>query len=362
MQQENIPLENFRKPQFYSQARLLSKIIVDAHSSAAKVKRLTPLARNEVILTHPQSLVSTRSQKIGRGAHSIHVRSVSHTTLEQSSLYEQKQGSDTLDINKFSFSEPLPKSSRGMSEEKVLQKEGSQKNIFLPKLPPRQRPKRSSQSLNTSVESQTGTPPLKTSDSVLKPVKLPPRDTSNALHHIKFHWIGNRSEEHFQQTKPIPVKDSTMVGINLKTFLFGGATENGLSNELWIYNTFKEKWKVRKSDDLPGRSGHSAVVVKNQMYVFGGEVGRPHDALGYRQLSNAIYCYNLKLNHWNHVVPSPSSTQMISARKYHAACNYKNVIFIYGGIGQNGTALNDIWVFDLGFNVIIAIKLSHIDF
>lgn len=192
-----------------------------------------------------------------------------------------------------------------------------------------------------SIRTAEGGSPL------LKEARPPINDAACSNFGFNFYWMHSKKDENSAR-KPAPVKDATMVTIGLTTLLFGGTTENGLSNSLWIYNTFKEKWKAKQTEGIAGRSGHSAVVLKGQMYLFGGEVAQPNNPTAFKQVSNAVYSYNPNLDTWNLINPSSNSLEVISARKHHASCAYKNLIFVYGGISQYNTSLYDVWIFDTG--------------
>lgn len=156
------------------------------------------------------------------------------------------------------------------------------------------------------------------------------------------YWIPSKPWLHIFQ-RPISTTDSTLVEFGHKAFLYGGALNDRYSNELWSYNSFKETWKRRESGNLPARVGHSASIVKSNLYIFGGEIMH---AGGARHLSNDIYCYNPNLRRWNAV--KPSSKEVISPRKYQALCQYKSNLFVYGGLGEHDVFLHDVWVFNTG--------------
>ena len=57
-----------------------------------------------------------------------------------------------------------------------------------------------------------------------------------------------------------------------KLYIFGGIKDKAITNELWEFNTLKKTWRMLTvSGATPvGVTGHAAVVVVNQMYVFMG--------------------------------------------------------------------------------------------
>eukprot|EP01137_Pigoraptor_chileana_P036747 Opistho-2@32857 len=68
----------------------------------------------------------------------------------------------------------------------------------------------------------------------------------------------------------------TMVFYDRHLYVFGGAADNTLPNELYVFDLDSQTWHVAepKSDgQVPsGRCFHSAAVVKDALYVFGGTV------------------------------------------------------------------------------------------
>ena len=58
-----------------------------------------------------------------------------------------------------------------------------------------------------------------------------------------------------------------------KLFIFGGSTKDGITNDLWEFNTLTKAWnKVGPSNkqEPVGVIGHASVAVGNKMYVFMG--------------------------------------------------------------------------------------------
>eukprot|EP00795_Rhopilema_esculentum_P012202 gene12202-2824_t len=77
-----------------------------------------------------------------------------------------------------------------------------------------------------------------------------------------------------QDAKPIPKGrfGHSLVIYNKKLYIFGGIKDKAITNELWEFDTLKKTWKMLTvSGATPvGVTGHAAVVVVNQMYVFMG--------------------------------------------------------------------------------------------
>lgn len=64
-----------------------------------------------------------------------------------------------------------------------------------------------------------------------------------------------------------------MLYINLTDTRFGGKGESKCFNDMWIFNAIHETWTENwvKGDTPAARHGHSACLIEDLMYIFGGE-------------------------------------------------------------------------------------------
>ena len=93
--------------------------------------------------------------------------------------------------------------------------------------------------------------------------------------------------------------------------------------------------KTHRSSEHPSkRWGHSVIIYKNQMIIFGGRHSQ-------RSLSN-IYSLDFTSLTWLKIEQIGNSPP---ARDSHSAINYNNEMIIFGGSGS-GNKLNDIWSFN----------------
>ena len=78
--------------------------------------------------------------------------------------------------------------------------------------------------------------------------------------------------------KPNSRVDFSITKFGNKIYLFGGVSSK-IYNELWTYNIDTNKWdKIiydEKEKPIP-RKGHTSVIIKNTIFIFGGE--SPKDA------------------------------------------------------------------------------------
>jgi len=83
--------------------------------------------------------------------------------------------------------------------------------------------------------------------------------------------------EHLLRGSPPPPQrryGHTMVAFDRHLYVFGGAADNTLPNELHCYDVDFQTWEVvQPSSELPsGRLFHAAAVISDAMYIFGGTV------------------------------------------------------------------------------------------
>ncbi len=172
-------------------------------------------------------------------------------------------------------------------------------------------------------------------------------------------------------------------------YVFGGVTAQGINGELWRYDFASATW----NNNLGGgtvapspRFGHSSVIYKNSLYVYGGELGNGQliaDSLIYRynidsdqwvptamvnfpttgsahhsavvmgdtmyvyggqipQISQELFTYHFPTNFWMRTLSNAP------ASSYHSAVFYKDTMYIFGGIFPNNTFSNNLQRFPLG--------------
>lgn len=128
-----------------------------------------------------------------------------------------------------------------------------------------------------------------------------------------------------------------------EVFLFGGKS-NRYSNTTFVFNTETLKWKKvdTKGSTPSARYGHSAVIYKNNMFVFGG-----YDNEGGK--CNDLYMLSLDTKEWT-MIKMGGATNWPEAKYNHQATimtiNNKDFMVVFGG--SNGTqALSDVNLFDL---------------
>ena len=80
------------------------------------------------------------------------------------------------------------------------------------------------------------------------------------------------------------------------------------------------------------RFGHTAVSKGHRMYIFGGCAHK-------RPLLNDLYILDLKTMMFERV---ETGSHLPSARTWHAAVVVRNQMYVFGGEGEHDTGLNDL--------------------
>jgi len=111
-------------------------------------------------------------------------------------------------------------------------------------------------------------------------------------------------------------------------FIFGGFS-NELMNDLWRFDFTNMEWTLieTKNNIVSPRYGHTCVLFKNELFVFGG-----CDKNG---SSNNLFSLNLETWEWKELtlVPSEGDPQEISGRYFHSSVVDESTgnMFIFGG-------------------------------
>jgi N-acetylneuraminic acid mutarotase len=120
-------------------------------------------------------------------------------------------------------------------------------------------------------------------------------------------------------------------------FVTGGIAADGatmLADNL-RYNPATDQWGSVAA--MPGaRYAHAAVTVGNSVYVFGG--------IGPNGTLNQALVYNAVTNSWSTLPNMPA------ARRYLAAAAVDNKIYVAGGYDSSGVIRSEVYRFDLGTN------------
>ncbi|EFN67984.1 Leucine-zipper-like transcriptional regulator 1 [Camponotus floridanus] len=117
-------------------------------------------------------------------------------------------------------------------------------------------------------------------------------------------------------------------------FVFSGQSGARTTNSLFQFHFKERRWTRISTDHIlrgapppPARRyGHTMVSFDRHLYVFGGAADSA--------LSNDLHCYDLDTQTWNVILPS-SDSQIPPGRLFHAAAVIGEAMFIFGGTVDN---------------------------
>ncbi|XP_061465150.1 leucine-zipper-like transcriptional regulator 1 homolog isoform X2 [Rhineura floridana] len=155
---------------------------------------------------------------------------------------------------------------------------------------------------------------------------------------------------------PEELEEHTMVDYQGVLYVFGGMVDSAFTqrkNPLWMYDTDSTKWMERQLTAAEGegpapvnRKGHSAVVYRGRMYLYGGYI----DIKGASQEFWTL-CLNTKL--WT-PIPAVSFGGSPGPRHGHSAVVYGTSMYLFGGL-MGLSEQKDFWRWDF-----MAANWSHI--
>lgn len=123
-------------------------------------------------------------------------------------------------------------------------------------------------------------------------------------------------------------------------YLFGGRNGNLPLKDMWKYNLIEGKWEQLNptGDKPPCLQEHTAVAYKDCIYVFGGEVGFSSAT------ETPLWVYNVKSNTWRKV-RGQKGVSVPKGRRGHSALVHKGSMLLYGGYQDLRGSSNELWAF-----------------
>ncbi|KAK4875540.1 hypothetical protein RN001_011962 [Aquatica leii] len=131
---------------------------------------------------------------------------------------------------------------------------------------------------------------------------------------------------------------ATLVGQHV--YLLGGRNGNLPMKDFWKYNLVTGKWQQLKptGDKLPCLQEHTAVVYKDNIYVFGGEVGFSAGS------ETPLWVYGIKNNSWKKIRTLKGAVTP-KGRRGHTALVHRGTMLIYGGYQDLRGSCSELWVY-----------------
>ncbi|XP_008108092.2 rho GTPase-activating protein gacHH isoform X1 [Anolis carolinensis] len=149
------------------------------------------------------------------------------------------------------------------------------------------------------------------------------------------------------EDSPEELEEHSMVEYQDVLYIFGGMVDSAFTqkkNPLWMYDTDRTKWMERQLTAVEGegtapanRKGHSAVVYRGSMYMYGGYV----DLKGTSQEFWTL-CFDTK--QWA-PLPAASYGNNPGPRHGHSAVVYGSSMYLFGGL-MGLTEQKDFWKWD----------------
>jgi len=164
------------------------------------------------------------------------------------------------------------------------------------------------------------------------------------LQSFKWELIRAKAADNDAGNLPEPLDEHSAVVCDDKMILFGGFVNGERCNSVYSYKISSNEWRLLPAQSTSApcpRAGHSAMMYSenstNWMYVFGGK--NDEDKL------NDIWRFDLDAQTWEQVI-SVDDTQPLQ-RSGHSAVLYKDFMVVFGGIFEITKELNDLMLFDL---------------
>lgn len=119
----------------------------------------------------------------------------------------------------------------------------------------------------------------------------------------------------------------TAVAYRHHVYMWGGRNDDVCCNILFCFDTRTHTWsKPEVTGRIPGvRDGHSACIVGSHMYIFGGFEEEIN------QFSCDVHCLNLTSMCWSYVETTQTPP---SYRDFHTATVLDNRMYVFGGRGD----------------------------
>jgi dynein heavy chain, axonemal len=107
-----------------------------------------------------------------------------------------------------------------------------------------------------------------------------------------------------------------------------------------LNNSEQLVWSEVDGESPPPRSRHSCVVVKHYLVVFGG--------LNHRARYDDVWIHDTKKNAWHELKCGGAAEDRPSPRAHHTATIVGNQMFVFGGYSGHGKSSNELFVLDFG--------------
>ncbi|NXQ88637.1 GEFF factor, partial [Nyctibius grandis] len=146
---------------------------------------------------------------------------------------------------------------------------------------------------------------------------------------------------------PEELEEHSMVAYKGTLCIFGGMVDSAFTQAktpLWMYDIDAARWTKccnvpaeTESSAPTNRKGHSAVVYQASMYIYGGY-------FGIRGISQEFWTFHFDTRKWL-CVSSPSHNSGPGPRHGHSAVVYRSGMYLFGGL-MGLSEQKDLWKWD----------------
>ncbi|NXG00666.1 TEA3 protein, partial [Sakesphorus luctuosus] len=146
---------------------------------------------------------------------------------------------------------------------------------------------------------------------------------------------------------PEELEEHSMVAYKGNLYIFGGMVDsasNQAKTPLWIYDIDSTRWTEcrnvpAETESLApaNRKGHSAVVYHSSMYIYGGY-------FGIKGISQEFWTFHFDTRKWL-CVSSPSHNTGPGPRHGHSTVVYRTGMYLFGGL-MGLSEQKDLWKWD----------------
>ena len=132
-------------------------------------------------------------------------------------------------------------------------------------------------------------------------------------------------------------------------YIFGGYVGCEPTDTFFKYDFNFRMWRIVSSikyllEARPcPRAGHSALAVKDHMYLFGGKTAAKHKL-------NDLWKFHFRFDFWERISLKDNGPQP-GIRSGHSCSFYQDYLIIFGGIRKVLKETNDCWAFNLNTKI-----------
>ncbi|XP_053576039.1 rab9 effector protein with kelch motifs [Bombina bombina] len=138
-----------------------------------------------------------------------------------------------------------------------------------------------------------------------------------------------------------------------RIYVFGGSKNRKWFNDVHILDTETWRWRnIEARGKVPPLSYHSCSLFLGELFVFGGVFPRPHPIPD--GCSDSLYIFDPQHEIWYQPI---ILGQRPRARSGHSACLLHNKLYIFGG-WDTPVCFNDLYVLDLGLMEFSAVEVK----